>query len=123
MWITKANYLKDLSERYESGKRDGAAHLEGEKRDLEAKYNKSEADRIEIQKKHDALLPKLRKQSENDMIAEAVKLILTGVKKEEEITTQEHYKRMLAAQQNMQLYGYRNQPGMGGLLDSVNYFR
>lgn len=100
MWISKKNLENIKQEAFKAGQKD----LETKNSCLWESYNNAEAARAEIQGKHDELIKKLRTQSENDMIVEAVKVIFKGINGEEKATLNQHYQQMIAAQQGMGLY-------------------
>lgn len=111
MWISKNKLEVMKREAFLAGRKD----LEAKNENLWDSYNKVESARIEVQKKYDDLIQKLHTQSENDMIAEAVKLIFKGIKGEEKVALQPHYNQMLAAQQQMN--DFSNYAGPYGSLD------
>ena len=100
MWISKKKLEKMKLKEFEAGQ----ANLKAENESLLASYSKAESDWMEAQRRLDELIQKLRTQSENDMIAEAVKLIFKGIKGEEKEVLHPHYMHMLAAQQSRNMY-------------------
>uniref|UniRef100_A0A6M3LFQ5 Uncharacterized protein n=1 Tax=viral metagenome TaxID=1070528 RepID=A0A6M3LFQ5_9ZZZZ len=118
MWISKNKLGSMRQEAYESGRKD----LEGKNKALWESVNKAESARIEIQKKHDELISKLRTQSENDMIAEAVKLIFKGITGEKKEALLPYHQQMIAAQQGMSSYWQQLGVLIGDLL-GPGYYR
>ena len=100
MWISKKKFEDMKQEAFKAGQAD----LKAENESLLASYSKAESALIKTQRKLDELIPKLRIQSENDMIAEAVKLIYKAINGEEKAELQPHYLQMLAAQQSRNMY-------------------
>ncbi len=98
MWISK-NRLEEIK-KVSFGL--GGKDLEEKNKNLWESYNRVEKEKNGLQEKYNEVSKKVREQSKADMVFEAIKVILEGIRLESTIdSTRPQYNSMSLAQQTM----------------------
>ncbi|MFA6989994.1 MAG: hypothetical protein WC197_07990 [Candidatus Gastranaerophilaceae bacterium] len=117
MWISQKNFDKERRICFKDGEDRVNAELIKNNENLWKSYNKLDKERNELQKKYNDLVKNLREQSKADMVFEALKIIIEGIKPE---VSKEHltgyYQQMMAQQQSIHSYPH---VGLGNMLGNL----